>query len=165
MSVESVINHADDLKRLAALCALNILDTEPEAAYDAIVKLVSELLEVPIAAVSLVDTDREWFKARVGTPACQGDRKHAFCNHTILDDQVLFVEDTALDSRFEDNPQVTHDGIRFYIGVPLHAPNGERVGALCAKDRKPRQLNTEQLTHLRRLAVITESLLGSRQTA
>lgn len=162
MAVQSVISRQDELRRLAALHALNILDSEPEEAYDAVVELVCDLLETPIAAVSLVDADREWFKACIGADSCEGERLHAFCGHTILEDQVLVVDDAAVDPRFMDSPQVTQGGIRFYIGVPLHAPGGERIGALCAKDRRPRRLSHDQLVRLRRLAVIAEALIGSR---
>ena len=95
--------------------------------------------------MSLVDENREWFKSCVGVPAREGARDTSFCGHTILERDTLVISDAAADERFADNPQVVEDGIRFYAGHPLQTPEGERVGAFCIKDRRPRRLRADQL--------------------
>jgi len=123
--------------RLEALYRTMLLDTPPEQRFDRIVRFAASEFEVPIALVSLVDRDRQWFKARVGLDACATARDVSFCGHTILRPEVLVVEDASADPRFADNPLVTGDPfIRFYAGAPLELGTGERVGTLCLIDRK-----------------------------
>ncbi|MBT8484560.1 MAG: response regulator [Phycisphaerales bacterium] len=129
--------------RLDALARLEILDTPSEAGFDRIARLAARLLEAPIAAISLVDREREWFKACVGTDTRQADRAIAFCAHTILHDEMLVVEDARQDPRFADNPQVTEQGVRFYAGAPLRTSDGVNIGALCVKDVRPRGLDDD----------------------
>ena len=119
--------------RLDALREYGILDTPPEQAYDDIAYLASLIADTPIAVVSLVDDDRQWFKAKVGIEASQTSRDIAFCSHAILEPGQLFiVPDATEDERFATNPLVTTDPkIRFYAGAPLVAPGGEALGALC----------------------------------
>lgn len=140
-------------QRLAALADYDVLDTVPEAAYDDITQLVSDICEVPIAAVSLIADDRQWFKSRVGFDLSESHRDEAFCAHAILGPDVLVVPDATDDERFADNPLVTGDlKIRFYAGAPLITPEGERLGTLCVIDHIERELTDEQTTALRVLA-------------
>jgi GAF domain-containing protein len=117
MSFPLVPNEAE---RLQALRDLRLLDTVPEAEFDAVCRTAQRLFSVPIVLVSLIDEDRQWFKARCGLEANSTPRAIAFCNHTILADEVAVVEDATQDERFNTNPLVTGDlGIRFYAGAPL----------------------------------------------
>ncbi len=144
---------ASETKRLAALSEYNILDTVPEAAYDDITHLISDICEVPIAAVSLIDDDRQWFKSRIGLEVTETPRDVAFCAHAILGDDVLVVNDARGDDRFADNPLVTGDlKIRFYAGAPLVTPRGDVLGTLCVIDHVERVLSDKQTRALRVLA-------------
>lgn len=154
-------NPQNENKRLASLCALEVLDTDDEERFDRITRLAKVHFEVEIALVSLVDSERQWFKSKQGLDACETPRSISFCGHAILSDEILYVPNALEDLRFADNPLVTGPpDIRFYAGAPLHAPNGERVGTLCIIDNKPRDLTKEQLSSLRDLANITESELA-----
>ena len=149
--------------RLFALRQAGLLDTEPDPAFDAVTRLASTLCGVPIALVSLVDADRQWFKSRVGLPAPQTHRDHAFCAHAILEEEPLVVPDATADPRFSANPLVTADPhIRFYAGVPIHAAE-ERVGTLCVIDRVPRELDVAQRERLRDLARLVDALIEARR--
>lgn len=141
-------------ERLAALRACGLLDTVPEPAYDDFVRLAALICRVPISAVSLIDADRQWFKASLGLSACQTGRDVAFCAHTILSpEKLLVVPDATLDPRFADNPLVTGEPhIRFYAGAPLVNREGFALGSLCVIDREPRTLNEGQLDALATLA-------------
>jgi signal transduction histidine kinase len=145
--------------RLASLRDYGILDTPPEAAFDRIAALAAELFETPIAAISLIDEDRQWFKAILGLDATETSREVAFCAHTILTDDVFEVSDAEHDARFSDNPLVTNDpSIRFYAGAPLTLRNGLRMGALCVIDRAPRAGLTER--ERRRLATLAQIVVN-----
>jgi two-component system, sensor histidine kinase len=150
----------DEEKRLASLKRYRILDTSPEDAFDRITRIVAETIGVPIALVSLVDRERQWFKSRYGLEAEETPRELAFCAHAILQDGVMVVEDASNDPRFSDNPLVTNDpSIRFYAGAPLTAPNGQNLGTLCAIDKVPRQLTLKQSQLLQDLSsVIVDEL-------
>jgi diguanylate cyclase (GGDEF)-like protein len=127
--------------RLETLRALNILDTSPEERFDRLTRLAKRLFGVPIALVSLVDADRQWFKSCVGLSASETSRDVSFCAHAIVSDEILTVPDTLADDRFHDNPLVTEaPNIRFYAGCPLTVPNGSKLGTLCLIDVKPREL-------------------------
>jgi hypothetical protein len=143
----------DEARRLATLRACNILDTEPQQAFDELVKLAVHVAEAPIALISLVDESRQWFKAKIGLDVCETPREHAFCAYTILGPKPLIVEDTALDARFADSPLVTGvPGVRFYAGFPLEAGDGLRLGTLCVLDTRARQLRPDQVSALQTLA-------------
>ena len=149
-----------DNGRLSALHDLRILDTPPEPQFDALCRTAASLFSVPIALVSLVDRDRQWFKATCGLNARETPRDMSFCSHAILSDEVLVVEDAAQDPRFAGNPLVTGDpGIRFYAGAPLILRSGLRLGTLCIIDTAPRSLAAGQVSQLRDLAEVVTSLL------
>lgn len=151
-------------ERLAELQRYQILDTVDEDAYDAITFLVSQICQTPIALISIVDSDRQWFKSRVGIEDRETPRDVAFCAHGILNPaENLIVFDAFQDERFRDNPLVTdHPGIRFYAGAPLVTSSGNALGMLCAIDREPRKLDEGQIGALEALAVQVVALLDLR---
>ncbi|MEM1354888.1 MAG: ATP-binding protein [Planctomycetota bacterium] len=157
----------NELDRIAALSSCQLLDTPADPAFDDLTALVSELLGCPIAAVSLVDESRQWFKSRVGLDVPQTHRDVAFCAHAILLKEPLIVMDAASDPLTFDNPLVTGEpGIRFYAGHPLILDDGHAVGTLCVIDTKPRRIDRKQLSVLRRLAgQATQLLQYARQNA
>jgi diguanylate cyclase (GGDEF)-like protein len=152
--VKSVPLPADEGARLKALEGYAILDTLPEPAYDDISRLAAHVCGTPIALVSLVDRNRQWFKARVGLDVPETPRDVAFCAHALLEpDEVLVVPDAGKDARFADNPLVTAGPkIRFYAGAPLVTSEGHPLGTLCVIDRTPRALTAEQMEALRALS-------------
>lgn len=150
---------ADEPVRLRVLHELAVLDTAPEDRFDRITALAQTLLDVPIALVSLVDRDRQWFKSRRGLEAKETPRRIAFCAHTILQPDPMVVADVTRDERFHDNPLVTgYPHARFYAACPLLL-RGHAVGTLCVIDREPRLLTAEQLQGLQALAAIVSDEL------
>lgn len=144
---------SNEAERLSALRALQIMGSEAEEHFDAVCQTASALFGVPIALVSLLEEDRQWFKARCGLDVDGTPREDAFCTYAILSDEVLVVEDAADDARFAQNPLVTGaPHIRFYAGAPLSLDPGLRVGTLCIIDTKPRTFSPEQQQQLRNLA-------------
>jgi signal transduction histidine kinase len=136
---------ANDNQRLADLYQYDILDSLPELEFDELVNLASRICKVPISLVSLIDADRQWFKAKIGVEASETARDISFCGHAIQQDGLFIVPDATKDDRFSDNPMVTGEqGIRFYAGVPLTSEMGYNVGMLCVKDNVPRDLTQEQ---------------------
>jgi PAS domain S-box-containing protein len=156
---------ADEVSRLQSLHDLRVLDTEPEAQFDALVKVASLVCGVPVSLISLVDADRQWFKANVGLPGVnETPRDLAFCSHTILGEAIFEVCDAALDPRFSDNPLVTGGPtIRFYAGAPVRLSSGECIGTLCVIDRQPRQLDAHQREILTQLALVAARALEGRR--
>jgi phosphoribosyl 1,2-cyclic phosphodiesterase/DNA-binding response OmpR family regulator len=147
----------DEERRLQALWACGVLDTEAEERFDRFTRIAAALFDVPIALVSLVDRDRQWFKSRRGLDARETPRDSAFCAHAILGDDVLQVPDALQDDRFADNPLVTGEPrVRFYAGAPLTLKNGTHAGTLCVMDHRARNLDEGQLQLLRDLAKLVE---------
>lgn len=151
----------DEGERLAALLALRILGTEHTTEFDIFPGLASKLFSAPISAISLIDKDRQWFKASVGLDVTQTPRDVSFCAHAILHpSEILYVPDATKDPRFADNPLVVGEfGLRFYAGAPIIGPSGHPLGAICVIDREPRDINDETLDQLRQLAVGVGSAL------
>jgi diguanylate cyclase (GGDEF)-like protein len=148
----------DEMFRQEALLRTQLLDTPIEDRFERLTRLASQLLKTPIAALSLIDRDRQWFKSILGFNVCQTSRDVSFCGHAILSPEVLIVPDARLDPRFADNPMVTGaPNIVFYAGCPVRAPDGSRIGSLCVIDRVPHNPTAEELHALSDLAAIAES--------
>ncbi|AOY00432.1 GAF domain-containing protein [Jeongeupia sp. USM3] len=149
---------ADEASRLATLHSLLILDSEPEERFDNLTRAAASFFRVAIAVISLIDDNRQWFKSVCGIDATETSRDVSFCGHTILQPELMVIEDALLDPRFADNPLVTDAPyIRFYAGVPLKAENGAMLGTLCLIDRAPRTLEPferEMLVDMGRLVEI-----------
>ncbi|WP_167854892.1 GAF domain-containing protein [Mangrovimicrobium sediminis] len=151
----------DEAARQASLDALQILDTLPEERFDRLARLASVILDTPVAVMSLVDRERQWFKAMVGLTAREYPRDSSFCGHTILQETTMVVPDALEDERFRNNPLVVTDpNIRFYAGQPIKSPDGRTIGTLSVIDQVPRNYPAErQLAALRDLASILEEEL------
>ena len=154
----------DEADSLAALQRLQVLDSAPEVEFDALVKIATVICGTPISLISLIDADRQWFKANLGLPGVeQTPREQAFCAHAVLGDELFEVEDATQDPRFADNPLVVgQPDIRFYAGAPVTLSGGERVGTLCVIDRKPGKLTAQQRLVLRQLSIAAAKLLEGR---
>lgn len=152
-------------QRLQALRDLLVLDSQPEPLFDQLAQMASQVCGVPVALVSLVDDERQWFKANIGLGGVQETpRDVAFCAHAIAGSELFEVPDASTDARFAGNPLVTGaPDIRFYAGAPLVMPGGERVGTLCVIDRQPRQLSPEQKAQLQQLASLVMHALVMRR--
>ncbi|MDD5460681.1 MAG: histidine kinase dimerization/phosphoacceptor domain -containing protein [Methylococcales bacterium] len=151
-------------RRLQKLHEYHILDTSPEQAFDDVVSLAAQICGTPFALITMVDSDREWFKARKGITAKETARNGGFGAQTILSQDVLLVSNTSEDPRFSANALVTSEPhIRFYAGVPVQAPTGETLGTLCVLDTAPRELSAEQIESLRALAHQVVSVLELRR--
>ena len=152
-------------KRLDALQSYDVLDTAPEPAFDDITLLAAQICGVPIAAISLIDERRQWFKSMVGLDVRETSRDVSFCAHTILQPDLMLVPDAEADPRFSDNPLVTgNPHIRFYAGTPLVSPDGHALGSLCVIDRVPRTLTPSQQAALAALGHQIVDLLTLRKT-
>ena len=148
--------------RLKTLLGLNLLDTPAEERFDKLVRVAQRLFDVPIVLISLIDSDRQWFKSAIGLDLDETPRSLSFCAHAILEDDAMIVQDTHLDSRFADNPYVTGQlDIRFYAGKPIRADNGQRIGTLCLIDNQPRQFSAEEIHLLADLAEMVENETNS----
>lgn len=147
---------ANEDARIAALQALNILDTEPEERFDRLTRIAKRVFNVPYSTISMIDEHRQWFKSIQGLSLCQTSRDISFCAHAILFDEILYVENALKDERFHDNPVVLGDPkIRFYAGCSL-AVNGLKLGTFCVFDRKPRSFTAEDRQLLKDLATLAE---------
>ncbi|MFJ4354352.1 diguanylate cyclase domain-containing protein [Pseudomonas sp. NPDC089428] len=156
----------NEAARLCFLESLNILDTPAEETFDRITRLASVLLDVPMALVSLVDMNRQWFKSRQGIDVAETTRDVAFCAHALHAEDILVIPDASADPRFVDNPLVTGGPrIRFYAGVPLRFAGELTVGTLCVLDTRPRRVSETELAHLRDLARIVEREMLHRSLA
>lgn len=156
---------SNEAKRLAALDSYGILNTAPEAEYDAIAKLASEICGTPVSLITLIDESRQWFKSAQGTEVRESSREYAFCAHTILHpEEPMIVQDLRRDSRFAENPFVTQDPhVVFYAGAPLTDGDGFPLGTLCVLDVKERTLTDHQLNALRVLANQVVTLMQLRR--
>ncbi len=156
---------ANEDARLAALRATGVLDTPPEERFDALTRLAQQTFRVPIAMVSLVDADRQWFKSKVGVDANETPRDVAFCAHAINGAEVFVVQDAELDPRFAENPLVRGEPhVRFYAGYPLNGPNGEKLGSFCIIDHKPRQMTKADIESLTQMGRLVERALAATRT-
>ncbi len=155
---------ADDDLRLADLCTLGVLDTAAELRFDRITEAARRHFNVPIALVSLVDRDRQWFKSHAGLEATETPRNISFCGHAIHHDYPFIVPNAATDPRFADNPLVTGDlHLRFYAGHPLKSRHGRRLGTLCLIDHEPRTFSDKDLVWLADMAAWAERELNLRE--
>jgi phosphoribosyl 1,2-cyclic phosphodiesterase len=153
---------ASEQERLAALWNLGILDTDPEARFDRLTEVACTTFDVPVALVSLVDAERQWFKSHHGIDLTETHRDMSMCAHAILGDDVFVITDALRDDRFAENPAVARDPrLRFYAGVPLAPAGGHCVGTLCIMDHRPRLLNEQQLERLRELGRMVEAELAA----
>ncbi len=156
----------DEFGRLCALTRYGLLDSAPDRRFDEITALVRRLFDVPVALVSLVDENRQWFLARDGLDLAETPRSFAFCGQTIRTRETLSVPDAATDARFCDNPLVLGPPhVRSYHGAPLETPAGYNIGALCILDTRPRSFDAERLALLRDLAGVVVRLVEGRQTS
>ncbi|RZA10867.1 MAG: GAF domain-containing protein, partial [Lysobacteraceae bacterium] len=157
----------DEEARMAALLRYEILDTAPEAAFDDLVAIASGICGVASATVSLIDSERQWFKARHNLEATETARDESFCAHAILDpDNVMVVPDASADARFQGNPAVTAEGgIRFYAGAPLKSNDGHAIGTLCVFGGEAMQLDPARLEALKALSRQVSQLLELRRVS
>jgi len=157
---------ADERGRLAALSALAILDTDPEPEYEHITELARTMLDAPIAAVTIISADRQWFKAIHGLDMCESAREDSFCTVTIQRPEPMVVEDAREHPLFRNNVFVVREPhIRSYLGVPLVLPSGDHAGALCVIDYRPRSFSDQQVAALRQLARCVEKEFALRLQA
>ena len=154
----------NEIQRLNALNEYRILGTKPEQSYDDITNIASSVCSTPIALLSLIDTDRQWFKSKVGVEIQETPRDWSFCAHAIHSSDPLIIPDALMDDRFRDNPLVCGDpNIRLYAGFPLENSMALRVGTLCVIDRVPRQLNDKECGVMKALARQVVSFLELRK--
>lgn len=155
---------SDESGRLKALAGLNVLDSVEEQPFEHIVTMVEQILRVPMCAVSLVDKDRQWFKARRGLDACETARDISFCTHAIKGTEPFIIPNALLDGRFVNSPLVTGaPHIRSYVGIPLMTPDGYNIGSLCAMDDKPREFSAVEVSILKNFAKLVVDELELRQ--
>jgi GAF domain-containing protein len=152
---------ADEAARLWALRGLDLLDTPAEERFDRLTRLAAALFDVPVALVTLVDRERQWFKSRHGLDLLETHRDASFCAHAILGDDIMVIPDAQQDCRFADNPLVAGEPrARFYAGFPVRASNGACVGTLCLIDTRPRDLDGAKLALLRDLGSLVRRELN-----
>lgn len=150
-------NPPDERERIAALVRMNILHTEYERRFDRITEMAARVFHAPIALITFIAEEEQWFKACYGMDDRSTPRKVSFCGHAILKPEIMVVEDAEKDERFRDNPLVLGKPfIRFYAGRPLNSLDGHRVGTLCIIDTKPRTMTQEELKNLDDLAIWVE---------
>lgn len=163
MSNLRIIDVSPEADRLEALRRYDIIDTAPEKDFDEVVRLASIACETPSAALTLVDSRRCWFKARLGINAAETPRDVSFCGHAFKSSGTFIVPNARTDERFKQLPLVTENGVQFYAGTPLLTPEGLPLGTLCVLDYQPRELSPRQLTALRALATHAMILLERRR--
>ncbi len=154
---------ANELQRLAALLRLRLLDCVPDASFDALTRCVALATGAPIALISLVDAERQWFMCRVGLDARETPRDISFCGHAIMAEKPLIVPDAHRDARFADNPLVLGPPhVRAYLGVPLITAEGHALGTLCAIDSKAKYWTPTETSVVMNLAAVTVALIQAR---
>ena len=154
----------NEVARLETLRQYQVLDTDSEDAFDDLTRLASYVCQSPSALISLVDANRQWFKARVGVQARETPRNISFCGHAIMHKGCFIIEDARSDERFADNPLVINEPfVRFYAGMPLLSPEGFAIGTLCVMDRQPHHLDAQQIEALEMLANQVMSQLELRR--
>ncbi|MBE7170355.1 MAG: GAF domain-containing protein [Williamsia sp.] len=163
------MNPSDDgyeVKRMQELREYNILDTLTEEEYEQITYLATVICDVPIALISFIDENRQWFKSHLGVSDSETLREHSFCAHAINSpEELMVVPDSRKDERFKDNPYVTGSpNVVFYTGIPLLSREGYGLGTICVIDHKPKELNQQQLKALKILSLQVMSLLETRRT-
>lgn len=157
---------ADEESRIVTLRSLNLLDTDRDERFDRLTRLALHVFEVPVALVSLVDENRQWFKSCQGANLSETDRDVSFCGHAILGDDAFVIQDTHQDPRFADNPLVVGEPfIRFYAGYPIRYLDGSKLGTLCLLDSRPRHFNRRERLILEDLAKIVEHEIQAVQLA
>ncbi|MGM0580414.1 MAG: GAF domain-containing sensor histidine kinase [Bacteroidota bacterium] len=156
---------SNEKERLKELHRLNILDSDKEKDFDDLVELASIICGVPISLITLIDSDRQWFKSNKGLAVDSTHRDVSFCGHAINEDNIFIVENAAEDKRFYNNPLVTEDpNIKFYAGMPIKSKNGFNLGTLCVIDSKPKKLNEDQLSALKILSAQASKLIELRES-
>jgi diguanylate cyclase (GGDEF)-like protein len=156
----------DEAARQAELDSHRITDTDRDESFDRITRLASATAQTPVATITFLDNDRQWFKSKVGLDDSETPRDQAFCDYAIQDDEVMIVEDASIDPRFSDNPLVTKEGgIRFYVGAPLRMKSGHRLGTLCVIDHKPRSIEPHTVSLLKDMAAMVVSEMELRKAA
>ncbi|MET0322969.1 MAG: sensor domain-containing diguanylate cyclase [Duganella sp.] len=156
----------DEASRLNALRSLSVLDTPEEERFDRLTRMARRMFRVPIALVSLIDENRQWFKSKDGLDACETPRDISFCGHAILSDDIFLINDALADPRFADNPLVTGaPHVRFYAGCPLRTADGHKIGTLCIIDTVPRDFDEDDRIAMHDLASVVEDELTAFQTA
>ncbi|MFI8378025.1 ATP-binding protein [Leeuwenhoekiella sp. NPDC079379] len=155
----------NESQRLVELEQLQLLDNASDPNFDTITRLAASICNVPVALISLVSENKQWFKSKIGWDICETDREVSFCAHAILHpENITHVPDSRLDERFKDNPLISAEfPVIFYAGVPLLTPTGEALGTLCVIDKVPRELNQIQLNSLKDLATQVENLFELRR--
>ena len=157
---------ANELERLKALYYYKILDTAHEEVFDRIVALAARIFNVPVALLTLIDDERQWFKAQFGVEINETSRDTALCSHTILSGKTLVVADTTTDPRFDLNPVVMNEpNLRFYAGAPLRTPEGYILGTICILDKQTRHFSANEIASLEDLATIVMKQLETRLEA
>ncbi len=154
----------DEKDRICAVIGLNILDTPNEERFDRITRKATELFDVPISTITIIDKDREWYKSKQGIDEPEGPRDISFCGHALTHENVLIIEDTLKNDDFKDNPYVTNKGIRFYAGKSLYKKNSTiTVGVFCIKDYKPRKMSLLEIGQFLELAEQAEKEINASQ--
>lgn len=154
----------NESERVRALECLNLLDSPPEERFDHITNMAREMFDVPVALISLIDHERQWFKSRCGIEQEGTPRNVSFCSHALVGDKPVIVENAMEDPRFFDNPLVTGEfNLRFYAGYPIHSPDGYPIGTLCVIDHAPRSFSNKDLKLLRHLAELVDKEIANSQ--
>lgn len=161
--MQATTNTQKEQDRLKALKSLKILDSQPEKEYDELTELAAYICDTPVALISLIDKDRQWFKSKIGLDVCETERKISFCTHALNQPEEIYeIEDTFNNELFKDNPLVMEKGIRFYAGAPLNHKNGYALGTICVIDFKPKKLSDKQKLALNNLSNQVVKLLELR---